>query len=869
MRHGRRIQLDEGGADEHRHQLLAEIQQGPDGDSRSVEQLARRISARHKVFGDIKLDDETFRSFIRNFDNDAYGQAIFIDVAHEPEKGAAAEVKRVFQQGDAFMAELEWTPRGVKAFDEEGYRYFSIDFHDDYQDPETGQRHGPTLLGAGLVTRPFIKRMRRAQGPGRMFFSEDKQGRGLAVPGYLSLTKGGDMNRFLKQLLEALKGYGLAEGVITQIAEAFKAQAKELGEDEQALQAAFGVYDKMGKALGEEIGDREITVKLDDLPNIGAGAGDGGDNKGGKQLSEDDIGKMLDKRLEERDKADREAKAEAERKLSEVTESFGKLLDEAEGLSDETREALKKDWNPMLSGDMSDDQVKKLAEKVINAGNEMERSRKLAEMGYDLGAAGQHIQVGDAPVGQKLGQDMRKKLGESAEGRLSLPEEDKCSPFVRRVLAEFDRHNGPRLAEESKRLAGDGSTNIADGEFPVAAQRQVILETLSDLRFLELVQTNVDPQATVTTQIPYEQRNVSQVRNGGRVYEGQPIPAAGVTQKMDIAYIEPRKISMLMSNEMIHFSRNGRIDWDAWARNIASNSRLMRELVTADIANGYLRAADSYMANEITDEDLEPQFDGATSEIKLAQFPLVRPHQQYDLQGNTVGNASNPITLTLDGNPVTEWDGTGDQSAGTYYKVTSYNLGKFQFVDEAGDPVTPADTTTCVITYSYATNVVKFDLDNGATEYEKHLNGLLHRIGRRKALLADERFVRPNFLISSHTLHQTVSEAEQFTAQAARAGTGANTEGMVDRVKGIPAWATNEPGIDLGDERILIGERATMGYTIAKAFMVGTPFEAVDASTGRPTGEKIAYGEEYSALKVPDAIRDRLTSVLAYSDSNR
>lgn len=861
-RHGKRIQLDDGG-DEHRYQLLAEIGQGPGSDNRSVEQLARVIRAKHRQYGEVKLDQQTFQSFISNFESNAYGQDLFIDVAHRPEDGAAGQIKRLFTEGDALLAEIEWTPRGKKAIKEEGFRYFSIDFHDDYEDPETGANHGPTLFGAALVTRPFIKRMKPVQG--RMHFSEERR---LWVPGYLSVSKGGDMKEYLKKLREALIKYGLGEGVVKQLLEAFETQAKELGEDEAALKAAFGVYDKMGKALGEEIGDREITIKLEDLPNAG-GAGGGG---GGAQLSEEDIDKRLQKMLDEREEKARKAKEAADRKLSEVKASFEKQLDDAEGLSDETRESLKKDWNPMLSGDMSEDQVNKLAEKVIKAGHEIERSRKLTEMGYELpGGAGQYIQMGDEPVGKRLGADLRKRLGDTAaaESDLKLPEEEKCSKFTQKVLAAFDHRNAKRLDQESKVLAGDGSTNIGDGDFPVAAQRQVILETLSDLRFLDLVRADVDPQATSTTEIPYEERNTSQVRNGGRVYEGKPIPAAGVVQKMDIAYIEPRKISLLMSNEMMHFSRASRIDWDAWARSIASNSRLLRELVTADIANQYLRAADSYLASEVTDEDLEPQFDGDTSEMKLAQFPLVRPHQQRDLQGTTVGSAENPISITLDGSAVEEYDGTGDQSAGTYYKVTSYNLGKIQFVDEAGDPVTPADTTTCTITYWYATNVVKFDLDNGSTEYEKHLNGLLHRIGRRKALLADERFVRPNFLISSHTLHQTVSEAEQFTAHGTRSGTGANAEGMVDQVKGVPAWATNEPGIDLGDERLLLGERGTMGYTVAKAFMVGSPFEAVDATTGRPTGQKMAYGEEYSAMKVPTAIRNRLTSVLAYSASGR
>ncbi|CAM9990631.1 unnamed protein product, partial [Chrysoparadoxa australica] len=542
--------------------------------------------------------------------------------------------------------------------------------------------------------------------------------------------------------------------------------------------------------------------------------------------------------LDEREAKAAKDKAETERKLGEVKKQFDGILDEAKGLTDQTREDLRKEWGPMLSADMTDDQVKSLADKVVKAGDQIEANKKLADMGYEFGGAGVHLQMGDEPVGQRLGETMRKNLGESAasQGRLALPEESKCSAFVRRVLSDFDRRNAQRLHDEGKRLAGDGSVNIADGDFPIGAQRQVILETLSDLRILELANTNVDPQAQATTEIPYEERQLSNVRNGGRVYEGQPINRAGVRQRMDIAYVTPRKIAMLMSNEMIHFSRTSRIDWDAWSRNISSNSRLMRELVAADIANTMQRAADSHLSMDITGEDLEPQFDGSTSVVNLAQWPLVRPHQERDLQGNAVGSATHPITVTYDGNPIDEYDGTGDQSAGVYYRIASINLGQIQFVDEAGDAVTPADTTTCTIDYSYATNVVKFDLDTpSGEEREKHLNGLLHRIGRRKASLADERFVRPEFILSSHTLNQTASEAEQFTTHGMRMGTGAGNEGDVSTVKGLPSWMTNEPGIDLGDERFILGERGVLGYTVVKAFQTGTPFEAFDSATGKPT----------------------------------
>ena len=50
---------------------------------------------------------------------------------------------------------------------------------------------------------------------------------------------------------------------------------------------------------------------------------------------------------------------------------------------------------------------------------------------------------------------------------------------------------------------------------------------------------------------------------------------------------------------------------------------------------------------------------------------------------------------------------------------------------------------------------------------------------------------------------------------------------------------------------------------------MGTPFEAVDAATGKPLGKKVAYGEEYSSVHIPGPLRNRLTAVIAYSGAAR
>ena len=85
----------------------------------------------------------------------------------------------------------------------------------------------------------------------------------------------------------------------------------------------------------------------------------------------------------------------------------------------------------------------------------------------------------------------------------------------------------------------------------------------------------------------------------------------------------------------------------------------------------------------------------------------------------------------------------------------------------------------------------------------------------------------------------------------------------------MPAWSTNAPGIDLGDERILMGQRGTTHYRVAKAFSMSEMQEGRDPETGEMNGTKEAYGEEYNAIHTPKPLADRYTSVVVYSGTGR
>lgn len=807
--------------------------------------LTRTGSFTDPRYGRFEITREMLLSMVRNFEARTIGQDLFIDVNHEPSKGAAAKVQKLAVEGDRLRALAEWTPYGVDAVKNKGYAYLSAEYHENFTDNEAGQQHGCTLLGAGLTVRPVIKRLdpvKLSESQTPVLLHPELQSHLLA-----------EINAMWKEQIEALRKKLLAQGLSTAAVDTICAAAtKTLSEANIADEA-------QARVILSQLESGAVTLSQ----QLAAG--------GVIQLSLNqpvDIAGAVAKALAEA----KTAEEAAERKLAEDKANAEKLLSDtinaATGIDDATKKELATRGNTMLMPGWGEAQIKTLAQMLIDSGNQSAVAKQLAALGYEPHGS-LRISVPDEGAKQLSGtyRDHLKLTASFGAGQLRLSE--KVSPFVERVLSEFDRINAAAIHAEMKMLAG-GETNMSRGSLPIGFQREVIREALSDLNILQLVNTLTDFTATATTQIPYEYRDVSGVLNDGIVYEGQGINYATINQAMDTAYIVPMKVAYIITNEMAHFSRASAINWDAMARNIEVCARVMRELIAKRIANELQRSSDAFNAVAVTGENIAGQLDGTTKHtIKTAQFPVVRPYQAFNLQGTAVGLAENPITIKLNGVAILPWDGSGTQAAGTYYRVTNFNLGYIQFVNKDGTPVTPANTGVCTIDYGRATNVLKVDLDvpAGSTQ-EKQLNKVLQGIGAQKAMMSGQRFVQPDFSLMSPTLNDTISNAEQFVNLLGRNGSSTDGQGDLQAVKGIPTFGTNAPGIDLGDQRILLGQRGQLTYTVAKPFALGEPFEVVGGD-GRPVGKKQAYGEEYNAIKLPTPIRNRLTSVLVYSFSGR
>ena len=705
-------------------------------------------------YGSFEITHEHLLSMVANFEANTYGQDIVLDLAHRPQEGAAGFIRQLSIEGNGnsykLRALVAFTPHGIDAVKNKGFIYLSAEYSENFIDNEQRQEHGPLLIGAALTPRPVIKNLDPVQ-----LAESDPDGGPMLVSDrmiHLLSEETHTMNEFLKRLKAALEAKKLAESIVTKLCETFKTVATPMATDElrrELMESFISTGDDIARQLAEA-GSAGATIQL----SMQAPASGG--------LTAADVTRIL---AEAQAATDATARQLAETRDARVGQ-FTKLLADAklEGLTEDENKMLAA-ASELISAEMSAEQVQKLAEQQITVGNQLAASRQLASMGYrHPGAVGSvRISMDESNSVKSLQEKILVGLRGSyvhSTGKLTLAE--KPHPFVDKVLAVFDQMHAPRLHAEHKALAG-GTTGMVDTNLPVGFQRTVIREALSDLRVLELVQTLTDPSATITTQIPYETRDTSAVMNDGIVYEGQPIHRASVGQQMDTAYILPMKLAMLISNEVMHFTRASAIDWDAYARNVESNARVMRELIVRRICNELQRSYDSFAALDITNEGIDAQLNGSRHTIKTAQFPIVRPHQQRDLQGNVVGAAENPITVRLNGVAISAYNGSGTQSAGTYYRVTNYNLGYIQFVSELGVPVTPPNAAGADnVSYSYATNILKFDIDNGAVDQEIHLNGLLRAIGAQKAMMKDDRYVSPDYLLMSNTLNDTCTNADQF-----------------------------------------------------------------------------------------------------------
>jgi superfamily I DNA and/or RNA helicase len=124
-------------------------------------QLLRVGKFEHDEYGTFEITTKILKKLKENFDAKVRGVDLAIDFSHDNHKEAAAWIKEVELSEDEtqLWAIVDWTTLGKAKVEGKEYRYLSAEFSNSYKDTETGKSFGPTLFGAGLTNRPFIKNM--------------------------------------------------------------------------------------------------------------------------------------------------------------------------------------------------------------------------------------------------------------------------------------------------------------------------------------------------------------------------------------------------------------------------------------------------------------------------------------------------------------------------------------------------------------------------------------------------------------------------------------------------------------------------------------------------------------------------------------
>src|SRR6185503_2358591 len=96
----------------------------------------------HPFYGTLKFDMERANRFVKNFDNNVVSKDLDIDFEHKLFDGKAAGWVRAAQarENEGLFLQVEWTPAGEAAIRNGEYKYFSPEFCDEWEHPQSGAK---------------------------------------------------------------------------------------------------------------------------------------------------------------------------------------------------------------------------------------------------------------------------------------------------------------------------------------------------------------------------------------------------------------------------------------------------------------------------------------------------------------------------------------------------------------------------------------------------------------------------------------------------------------------------------------------------------------------------------------------------------
>ena len=300
-------------------------------DSGLIDVEMLRVGSFEHSTGELNITEDLLSSMVDNFNSNVLGREVSFDWNHEAKK-ASAWLREIRVDDGYLIGTMELTKAGKESIESKEYGYFSIEFNQDYEDVETGDTYGPTIMGGALTNRPFISKLKKIE-----FSLNDERNIKL----YKEVNKmGGDIER------KPAKGNvgDDKKDVKLEDLEALEAKNKELSDKIIALETE-------SKEEGKEEGK---DIKLEGFINAQ------------KKLMDSMESKIT--KLEERNKSLEEdnIKTKSAAKVSEIKLFCDRLIND-----DKHHPAVVETVKDLLLENPSDEKIYKLSE-TVGEGDEAE-----------------------------------------------------------------------------------------------------------------------------------------------------------------------------------------------------------------------------------------------------------------------------------------------------------------------------------------------------------------------------------------------------------------------------------------------------------------------------------------------------------------
>lgn len=114
----------------------------------------------HPAYGPIVITGSDIREFSQNF-NAGIRKGVFITAGHEgfAELPAVGWVKETEVRDDGLWGTIEWNELGKQTLSDKQFKFFSPEFYQTYEDPETRQIYRNVLTGGALTKSPYFKEL--------------------------------------------------------------------------------------------------------------------------------------------------------------------------------------------------------------------------------------------------------------------------------------------------------------------------------------------------------------------------------------------------------------------------------------------------------------------------------------------------------------------------------------------------------------------------------------------------------------------------------------------------------------------------------------------------------------------------------------